>query len=163
MPLWYNIEPEWRGIKVTSWTPKITNPFPAEELGKQVFGSPISNTEAYRQIEDGFEASVLERFDKLFPESVSGVRAALKLSERTLTRRRSSGRFNAEESDRLYRLITLYLQAADVLESAEAADSWMNSPALALGDNTPLAYAQNEAGARQVHDLLVRIDHGVYS
>ena len=148
---------------MTSWTPKIMNLLPAGELGEQVFGSPMSNTEAYQQIENGFEASVLERFDKLFPESVSGIRAVLKLSERTLTRRRSSGRFNADESDRLYRLITLYLQAADVLESAEAADSWMNSPALALGDHTPLEYAQNEAGARQVHDLLVRIDYGVYS
>lgn len=148
---------------MTSWTPKITNPSPVGELGEQVFGYPMSDTEAYQRIEDGFEASVLERFDNLFPESISGVRAALKLSERTLARRRSSGRFNAEESDRLYRLISLYLQAADVLESAEAADSWMNSPALALDDYTPLAYAQNEAGARQVHDLLVRIDHGVYS
>ena len=148
---------------MTSWVPKITNPLPAGELGEQVFGHPMSDTEAYQQIEGGFEASVLERFDKLFPESISGVRAALKLSERTLARRRSSGRFNAEESDRLYRLISLYLQAANVLESAEAADNWMNSPALALGDYTPLAYAQNEAGARQVHDLLVRIDHGVYS
>ena len=148
---------------MTSWTPEITNLLPVKELGEQIFGSPMSDTEAYRQIEDGFEASVLERFDKLFPESVSGVRAALKLSERTLARRRSSGRFNADESDRLYRLITLYLQATDVLEGAEAADSWMNNPALALGDYTPLAYAQNEAGARQVHDLLVRIDHGVYS
>ena len=126
---------------MTSWTPKTTNPLPAGELGEQVFGSPMSDTEAYRQIEDGFEAGVLERFDKLFPESVLGVRAVLKLSERTLARRRSSGRFNAEESDRLYRLIRLYLQAADVLESAETADSWMNSPALALGDHTPLEYA----------------------
>ena len=85
---------------MTSWTPKLTNPLPVKELGEQVFGSPMSDTEAYRQIEDGFEASVLERFDKLFPESVSGVRAALKLSERTLARRRSSGRFSADESDR---------------------------------------------------------------
>ena len=104
---------------MTSWTPNITKPLPAGELGEQVFGSPMSDAEAYRQIENGFDASVLERFDKLFPESVSGVRTALKLSERTLARRRSSGRFSADESDRLYRLITLYLQAADVLESAE--------------------------------------------
>ena len=47
----------------------------------------MSDTEAYQQIEGGFEASVLERFNKLFPESISGVRAALKLSERTLARR----------------------------------------------------------------------------
>ncbi len=136
---------------------------PAQQLSERVFGHPLSDKEAYSEIERGFASSVLERFGELFPESVTGVREALKLSERTLARRRSTGRFSASESDRLYRLITLYLQAADVLESAEAADSWMNSPALALSDHTPLAYAQNEAGARQVSDLLIRIEHGVYS
>lgn len=148
---------------MTQWTPQPTVPPPTQQLTARLFGTALSDHEAFQEIERGFEAAVLLRFDALFPESARGVRAALKLSERTLARRRSTGRLSAAESDRFYRLITLYLQAADVLESPEAADSWMNSPALALGDHTPLEYAQNEAGARQVSDLLVRIDHGVYS
>ncbi len=148
---------------MTQWTAQPTVPPIAQQLSTRLFGTAIGDQEAFREIERGFEASVLTRFDALFPESVSGVRAALKLSERTLARRRSVGRLSTAESDRLYRLITLYLQAVDVLESPEAADRWMTSPALALGDHTPLGYAQNEAGARQVSDLLVRIDHGVYS
>lgn len=148
---------------MTQWTPQPTVPLPTQQLSTRVFGTAMSDQQAFREIERGFEAAVLTRFSALFPESVSGVREALKLSERTLARRRSTGRLSTAESDRFYRLITLYLQAADVLESPEAADSWMTTPALALSDHTPLEYAQNEAGARQISDLLVRIDHGVYS
>ncbi len=148
---------------MTTWTPSQTQTHHLHRLSEQVFGQPLSRKQAYSEIEQGLEANVLKRFELLFPQSAQGVRTTLKISERTLTRRRQAGRFSPDESDRLYRLISLYLQAADVLESVEAADHWMTSPALALGNLTPLVCAQNEAGAKQIGDLLVRIDHGVYS
>jgi uncharacterized protein (DUF2384 family) len=39
----------------------------------------------------------------------------------------------------------------------------MHSPAVALGDKTPIKYAMNEAGAKRVEQLLTRIDDGVFS
>ncbi len=45
----------------------------------------------------------------------------------------------------------------------EAARQWLKSPQRGLGGVIPLDYAQTETGAREVENLLGRIDYGVYS
>ena len=42
-------------------------------------------------------------------------------------------------------------------------DSWLRSQQLGLGGEVPLDYAESEVGAREVEDLLGRIEFGVYS
>jgi putative toxin-antitoxin system antitoxin component (TIGR02293 family) len=54
-------------------------------------------------------------------------------------------------------------RAVEVLESEEGARRWLNSPQVGLGGEIPLDYAQTEVGAREVEDLLGRIEFGVYS
>jgi uncharacterized protein (DUF2384 family) len=39
----------------------------------------------------------------------------------------------------------------------------LRSPQIGLGGAVPLAYAETELGAREVEDLLGRIEYGVYS
>jgi putative toxin-antitoxin system antitoxin component (TIGR02293 family) len=123
----------------------------------------LSSDEAFVAIEQGLSAEVLRKLEACVPGVISVVPELLGISARTLARRRSQGRLTPVESDRLFRLVALYAQAADVLGSVEAADEWMHSPAIALGDKPPLAYAMNEAGAKRVEQLLIRIDDGVYS
>ena len=67
-----------------------------------------------------------------------------------------------EESDRLYRLVQLYGLAADVMGNEDAGKDFMTTPARALAGRTPLETVRNEAGAKQVEDLLLRIEYGVY-
>lgn len=147
------------------WTPDPTSPSsgPARLFQERVLGEVLNSDEAFERIEEGLETRVLDNFLSLVPEVSLALRRVLRLSERTLARRRSEGRFTPEESDRLYRIIELYARAADVLESIEAASEWMSSPAVALGGRTPLAYAQNEAGNMRVSALLTRIEYGVFS
>jgi putative toxin-antitoxin system antitoxin component (TIGR02293 family) len=40
---------------------------------------------------------------------------------------------------------------------------WLKSPQKALGGKTPLEYSDTEPGAREVEDLLGRLEHGVFS
>ena len=150
---------------MTVWTPKLdaTPTSPGKHLLSHVFGATTDPEEVYKHIEAGFNVAVLENFLRLAPDASSEIKTALKLSDRTLTRRRSKGQLSPAESDRFYRLVDLYARAADVLESVEAADEWMTSPALALGNRRPLEYARNEVGARRVEALLTRIEHGVFS
>jgi putative toxin-antitoxin system antitoxin component (TIGR02293 family) len=87
----------------------------------------------------------------------------LSISRSTLIRRRKSRRLDAQESDRLLRYARLYTQAETTLGDAEAAQQWLKTPTRALGYESPLHFAETEAGAREVENLLGRIEHGVFS
>lgn len=83
----------------------------------------------------------------------------LDLSDRTLRRRR----LKRHESDRVYRVARVYARALDVLESEEAARAWLVTDNRALGWVTPLSLLDTDAGAREVEDVLGRIEYGVFS
>ncbi len=87
----------------------------------------------------------------------------LAISRSTLIRRRKTRRLDALESDRLLRYARLYVRAERTLGDAEAAQAWLKQPARALGYESPLHFAETEAGAREVENLLGRIEHGVFS
>ena len=108
-------------------------------------------------------------------ESVSDVKRSLNLtdgelarildvSERTLSRlRRSKKKLSASAGDRLYRLIHIFSFARDVFEGDKAARDWLHQPQVGLGGRIPLDFIRTEAGAREVEDLLGRIEYGVIS
>lgn len=87
----------------------------------------------------------------------------LGLSKATLHRRRSTGRLDVAESDRVVRFARLLGKAALVMESLEDGRRWLTSSQVGLGRAVPLEYAATEVGAREVEDLLGRIEYGVYS
>jgi putative toxin-antitoxin system antitoxin component (TIGR02293 family) len=87
----------------------------------------------------------------------------LGISKATLHRRKRSGRLEPGESDRVVRFARLTGKAVEVLETRENARRWLTSPQAGLGGAVPLDYAETEIGAREVEDLLGRIEYGVYS
>lgn len=87
----------------------------------------------------------------------------LGMSKATLHRRKIQGRLEPDESDHVLRFARLIGHAVEVLESPENARRWLNSPQVGLGGAVPLDYARTEVGAREVEDLLGRIDYGVYA
>jgi putative toxin-antitoxin system antitoxin component (TIGR02293 family) len=87
----------------------------------------------------------------------------LGISKATLHRRKAQGRLRRDESDRVLRYARLMGKAIHVLESEGHARSWLTSPQFGLGGAVPLDYAETETGAREVEDLLNRIEYGVYS
>jgi putative toxin-antitoxin system antitoxin component (TIGR02293 family) len=89
--------------------------------------------------------------------------AFLGISKATLHRRKDAGKLDMAESDRVVRFARLLGRAAAVMESLEAGRRWLASPQVGLGGAIPLEYAETEVGAREVEDLLGRIEYGVYS
>jgi len=87
----------------------------------------------------------------------------LGISKATLHRRKAAGRLDPQESDRVVRFARLLGKATEVLESGDNARRWLSSPQVGLGGAVPLDYAETEIGAREVEDLLGRIEFGVYS
>lgn len=87
----------------------------------------------------------------------------LGISKATLHRRKTAGRLDKVESDRVLRYARLLGMAGFVMMSKDAGRQWLSSPQVGLGGAVPLEYAETELGAREVEHLLGRIEHGVYS
>ncbi|OYW71263.1 MAG: hypothetical protein B7Z37_28270 [Verrucomicrobia bacterium 12-59-8] len=87
----------------------------------------------------------------------------LGISKATLHRRMAAGRLGPAESDRVVRFAKLLGKAVGVMESAENARAWLSTGQRGLGGAVPLEYAETEVGAREVEDLLGRIEYGVYA
>lgn len=66
-------------------------------------------------------------------------------------------------SDRVARFALLLSRAIKVFGSHEDAKTWLMSPQFGLGGELPLDYAKTEVGAREVENLLGRIEYGVYA
>jgi putative toxin-antitoxin system antitoxin component (TIGR02293 family) len=101
------------------------------------------------------QASLRVPMEKLGPK--------LGISKATLHRRKASGKLDPAESDRVVRFARLMGKAVEVLQSEHHARQWLTSPQFGLGGAVPLDYADTEVGAREVEDLLGRIEYGVYS
>jgi len=86
------------------------------------------------------------------------------IPSRTLTRRRSEGRFHQDESDRLLRASRIFAHALRLFEGdREAAKAWLSRPQKAIGGLTPLSVARTEVGALEVERLIGRLEHGVFT
>ena len=88
----------------------------------------------------------------------------LGISQRTLTRRKIEKKLSKSESDRLVSVGRMLKQATELFENDKAkAKQWLNSPNRGLGGRTPMQMAQTETGLREVENLIVRLEHGVFS
>lgn len=88
----------------------------------------------------------------------------VQISTRTLNRRQKEGKLKADESDRLLRVARIFTQAVNLFEGErEAAQQWLSKENRALKGVTPLEASKTEEGAREVENLIVRLEHGVFS
>lgn len=53
--------------------------------------------------------------------------------------------------------------ATEVLGNADKARRWLKSPNRALGGEVPFDLLDTEIGAHQVEEVLVRLNHGLFS
>ena len=127
----------------------------------QALGGSHSIADMLQMIRRGFPSSQVIRLaaEHGIPEAL--LQKTLNISDSTFQRRKRSGRFTPDESDRFVRLAGLYGMAAEVLGSKHDASEWMSTPNRSLGGVSPAGFAVMETGGREVEDLLGRIAHGV--
>ncbi len=117
-----------------------------------------------RAVKKGFPIRALETFSSVTGFSPSRIASVIEIPERTLARRRAAGRLAPEESERLLRIATVFEKAVGLFEGdVSEALHWLATPKKALGDNIPLSYARFEPGARDVENLIGRLEHGVFT
>ena len=116
-----------------------------------------------RQIQKGLRFSELETLQNSIDMPFEQLAAKLSISRSTLQRRKAAGRLSPDESDKVMRLSRLLEHATNVFGDIEKARTWLKFPQRGLGGAVPLDYAETEVGAREVDNLLGRIDYDVYS
>lgn len=117
-----------------------------------------------QRVEQGLTYTAFESLLGLLPLNAGELAGILQIPPRTLTRRKQEGRFRPDESERLLRLSRVINAATELFEGdRRAAVSWMQSPNKAFQGGTPLEMARTEVGAREVENLIGRLEHGVFA
>jgi len=128
-------------------------------------GLPALETDALiRRLQTGLSFRALQSFSSESNIPISEIGDTMQIPERTLARRRVTGRLSFEESEKLLRLSNIFDQAVRLFEGdVKTAVTWLRSPKRALAYKTPFTYARTEIGARQVEDLIGRLEQGVFA
>lgn len=88
----------------------------------------------------------------------------LKISKRTAARRKANKeRLREVESERLLRLARVAAAANEVLGNHDKAVRWLLKPNRALGGDEPILMLDTDVGFQNVMDVLMRVEHGVFS
>jgi putative toxin-antitoxin system antitoxin component (TIGR02293 family) len=112
---------------------------------------------------NGLPAKAVRALAARTRSSLAQVQEVMRLDKSTFGRReRSRARLKPEESDRLVRVARIAALAVEAMGTEDGL-LWLHEPNHALGDRIPMQMLQTDVGARQVEDVLVRIQHGVYS
>jgi putative toxin-antitoxin system antitoxin component (TIGR02293 family) len=126
--------------------------------------SATSTKALIEQVERGLSFKSLLTLQALSGVETAAITSAIGIPERTMARRKATGRLSPTESERLLRIATVFEKAVELFEGdIPAAVSWLTAPKGALDNQSPLAYSRTEVGAREVENLIGRLEHGVFS
>lgn len=136
-----------------------------EKLLFKVTGAPAGDHGLMmHNIRQGLSFESIETLAEAFESPRKEMAGVLSIPVSTLNRRRKEGRLLTDESDRVARLARLKDFAVEMMNGDnDAAIQWLKTPSPILGGESPLVHASTEMGAREVEDLIGRIQHGVFS
>lgn len=121
-----------------------------------------ARTDVVASIRAGLAVDVVDKLTEELDIPQSTLLNLIDLPSATFSRRRKTKRLTPHESDRVYRIATVFRAAVQLFEGDPgAARRWLSEPAKSLGGNSPLEHIDTEAGADEVQDLIGRIEHGV--
>lgn len=124
--------------------------------------SLLSKAPSSRDVQNGLPMKSFEQLSSLLGVSKEALGRHLGIAPATLYRRMASGRFSAQESDRLARLMRLLGRGVEVLGNDESAREWFQTPNPSLGGQIPFSLTQSDPGCIEIERLLGRIEEGVF-
>jgi putative toxin-antitoxin system antitoxin component (TIGR02293 family) len=123
-----------------------------------------SSAELIRQVGRGFSFHAMRELESRSGIALPEIASVIGLPVRTLARRKASGRLTSDESEKLLRLSSVFELAVGLFEGKQSdALKWLTTPKKVLENKTPLSYSRTELGAREVENLIGRLEHGIYS
>jgi putative toxin-antitoxin system antitoxin component (TIGR02293 family) len=116
------------------------------------------------RVEAGLPVAEVVAFAKQAGFTNDELARLIHIPPRTYARRvASNAKLKIPEGERAVRLMRLFERAKQVFGTDENTRGWFNGRILALGWKTPLEYAQTEPGAREVENIIGRIEDGIFS
>ena len=115
------------------------------------------------RIQAGLSFRAVQNLQKALDIPLETVASMLGMSRATLHRRKRQGKIDEDESEKLVRYQRLLKKAEDVFGDGKSAREWLTHKQAGLGNTVPLDFARTEIGAREVENLLGRLEYGVYS
>ena len=113
-------------------------------------------------VQKGLSYAALLRLQRNTNIPVSQLADVAQISARTLARRKQQGRLDPDESHRLVRLSRVIGRAFELFEgNLGMAREWLSTAQTALGGLAPLELAKTEVGAREVDQLVGRLEYGI--
>lgn len=122
------------------------------------------NVAMAQRVEEGLPVLDVVEFGRESGFTIDELARLIHIPPRTYARRvAAKARLNVPEGERAVRLMRIYDHAKQIFVTHEHTRAWLNTALRALGGKTPLAFAQSEPGAREVENLIGRIEHGIPS
>ena len=116
------------------------------------------------ELHGGFSYEVYNNLAALSGLSKKELAKVAVIAPATLQRRARAGKFNRDESDRLYRFAKILKAATDLFEGdMETARMWLRKPARGLGNRKPVDMLATSAETETVMELIGRLEHGVFA
>ncbi|MEL6534021.1 MAG: antitoxin Xre/MbcA/ParS toxin-binding domain-containing protein [Bacteroidota bacterium] len=117
-----------------------------------------------RIIRKGIPISVFEEIQKMMDFSDSQWASWLEINIRTLQRYRADSQhiFKPSQTERIFEIAEMIIRGNQVFDSKEHLQIWLNTPSLALGNESPLSFFENSYGKELVIAELDRIEYGVF-
>lgn len=128
-------------------------------------GVNVKNTvDLIEKINSGLPYRAFEKLQTELGVTSKELARIIQVAPRTLTRRKAARRFQPDESDRILRASRVYDRVLDLFDGdREEARAWLISPRNTFNGSSPLEFAITEVGAREVEDLIGRLERGVFA
>jgi putative toxin-antitoxin system antitoxin component (TIGR02293 family) len=142
----------------------LTAPSSRHDYAKLI-GVKVKNpVDLVKHVEKGLAFSAVEALQQQMDLATKEMASLLDIKFRTFLRRKEAGRLQPAESDRVIRTSRLFARAQDLFDGdQETARGWLKTPQRALGGAIPLEMAKTEVGAREVEQIIGRLEQGVFT
>ncbi len=127
-------------------------------------GVPQRGKALYDLLYLGFPMVIFDRLSEVAGLEKAELANVICISLATLSRRRKTGRFSTDESDRLYRLAQVLHAAIALFEGDEQqATYWIKTPVRGLNNKAPIDMLRTHAETEAVLTLIARLEHSSLS
>ncbi len=126
-------------------------------------GTHIANKDRmHALIKQGMPIRIADNLKSMLSLGDSDLAQILGITSKTLQRKRKARTtLTSVESDRLYRVQSIFALSIKVLGTPEDAKEWLSTPQIDIGDRVPLELLTTSAGSSLVEEVLNRMEYGI--